>query len=292
MLDWLKSIQMPSGAYHGGHRHSPNLVPVVFDTGQILFGLAAGVREFGEHYASPLRQAADWLVNSQDDDGVWRIPNPFAVPGDHLWETHVAWGLLEAAKVTGSEVYATAGMKNIRWAASQQHANGWYPNCGLGRRDFEAPLTHCIGYTLRGILEGYRFSHEASLLDAGITTADALLRVQQENGSIPGQLDKNWHPTVNWVCLTGCVQIALCWFLLFRETGRQDYLNAARKANAFVRRTMLFDAPPSVRGAVKGSYPISGNYCSYQYINWACKFMIDANTLEIALREDPTPFSS
>jgi len=120
MLAWLSSIQMPSGAFHGGHRHTADLQPVVFDTGQILFGFAAGVREFGSIYKEPLKRAADWLVGVQDQDGAWRVPNPFAIPGDHIWETHVAWGLLESAKVMYSDTYGQAGMKNIFWAANQQ----------------------------------------------------------------------------------------------------------------------------------------------------------------------------
>lgn len=280
ILDWLKSIQLPSGAFHGGHRHTTAYEPVVFDTGQIVLGLAAGVRAFGSAYEEPLRKAADWLVSVQDPDGAWRQPNPFAIPGDHVWETHVAWGLLEAARVTGDAPYAEAAMKNIRWAAQKQLRNGWYPDCGLGRSDASAPLTHTIGYTLRGIVEGFLFSRDASLLAAGIITADSLLQAQRQDGSLPGQLDRDWLGTVNWVCLTGCVQISLCWLLLYKETGSKEYLVAARKANAFVRRTMRMDGPSHCRGGVKGSFPISGNYCRYQYINWACKFMIDACTLE------------
>ena len=276
---------MPSGAFHGGHRHTSTVQPVVFDTGQILFGFAAGVREFGERYLSSLTLASEWLVNSQDKDGAWRLPNPFAVPGDHSWETHVAWGLLESAKITGSDCYANAGMKNIRWAANLQTRNGWFPNCGLGRRDADSPLTHSIGYTLRGIIEGYLFSREAFLLDVSLKSAISLLQVQRPNGSLPGQLDHNWNPTVQWTCLTGCAQIALCWLILYNETGKTEFLEAAKQANAFVRRTLITNGPPSIRGAVKGSFPFSGAYCPFQFPNWACKFMIDSSSLELALSD-------
>jgi hypothetical protein len=37
-----------------------------------------------------------------------------------------------------------------------------------------------------------------------------------------------------------------------------------------------------MRGALKGSFPLYGGYCSYQYPNWATKFLIDANMLELA----------
>ena len=50
MLDWLVSIQMPCGAFQGSTVDTSNVVPVTFNTGQILLGLAAGVAEFGGEY--------------------------------------------------------------------------------------------------------------------------------------------------------------------------------------------------------------------------------------------------
>jgi hypothetical protein len=36
---------------------------------------------------------------------------------------------------------------------------------------------------------------------------------------------------------------------------------------------------------VKGSFPVSGGYVRFQYPNWACKFFVDAISLERDLRE-------
>jgi len=41
---------------------------------------------------------------------------------------------------------------------------------------------------------------------------------------------------------------------------------------------------PGTRGAVKGSFPVSGGYAPHQYLNWAAKFFIDANLLEQRVR--------
>src|SRR5690606_2591328 len=99
MLDWLARIQLPGGGFQGGKVDATPVVPVTFNTGQILFALASGVEWFSA-YVEPLRRAADWLVATQDSDGCWRkYPTPFAAPGEKAYETHVAWGLLEAAKV-------------------------------------------------------------------------------------------------------------------------------------------------------------------------------------------------
>jgi hypothetical protein len=58
MLDWLVRIQLPCGGFQGGRIDSTPIVPVTFNTGQILIGLAAGVAEFGDRYRTPMEAAA------------------------------------------------------------------------------------------------------------------------------------------------------------------------------------------------------------------------------------------
>jgi hypothetical protein len=191
----------------------------------------------------------------------------------------VAWGLLEAARLEPHSGYAEAAMANIAWALGNQRPNGWFESCCLS--DHSKPLTHTIGYVLRGLIEGYRYSGDPGILRASRLTADALLGVIRSDGYLPGRLDHEWKGAVNWACLTGTVQIALCWFLLFGETGDTRYLEAGRAANRFVRRTVLLDAPPQIRGAVKGSFPIHGEYGHYEYLNWSTKFLIDSCLMEL-----------
>jgi hypothetical protein len=44
------------------------------------------------------------------------------------------------------------------------------------------------------------------------------------------------------------------------------------------------DGSSDIRGAIKGSFPVYGRYGKYQYLNWAAKFLIDANLLEQSIR--------
>jgi hypothetical protein len=279
MLDWLVSIQFPEGGFQGGVIGARPVVPVTFNTGQILMGLASGAREFGEPYLSAMRRAADWLVCTQDADGCWRRHStPFAEPGEKVYETHVSWGLLEAARVVADKSYADAALANIRWALQSQQTNGWFKDCCLS--DPAQPLTHTLGYALRGILEAYLFTKDPSLLAACRRTSDGLLSTIDRDGFLPGRLDSQWRKVVSWACLTGSVQIAYCWLQLYRETSDDRYREAAAAANRYVRRTMRIDGSPETRGAIKGSFPVSGGYCTYEYPNWACKFFIDSNLLE------------
>lgn len=285
MLDWLVSIQMDEGGFQGGLIDSAPVVPVTFNTGQILLGLAAGVKEFGEIYLPAMTEAADWLAKSQDPDGCWRkFSTPFAAPGEKAYETHVSWGLLEAARLSGNPEHENAAHRNIHWALQQQKDNGWFDKCCL--TEPTQPLTHTIGYVLRGILEGYRYFNDQALLAAAIKTANGLLNVIDDKGFIPGRLDSNWKGTVSWACLTGSVQIAHCWLMLYQETGDVRYRDAAFRANAYVRRTVAIKGNLDFVGGVRGSFPIFGNYGQFEYLNWACKFFIDSNLYEQTIRKN------
>jgi hypothetical protein len=280
MLDWLVSIQFPEGGFQGGMIHQTPRVPVIFNTGQILLGLVAGTR-LDERYREPMSRAADWLVNAQDPGGCWRrFPTPFAKPGEKTYETHVSLALFRAAALEPGRGYRDTARRQVDWALSHQTANGWFSECCLTRS--ECPLTHTLGYALRGIVEAYLSTHDSRYLDAARLTADGLLTALHSNGRLPGRLDASWKPAAEWVCLTGASQIAESWLLLYRATGHEPYRAAALAANAFVRRTVAIDGPAEIRGGVKGSYPVDGDYGRWQYLNWACKFTIDANREEMA----------
>src|SRR5690242_20075632 len=279
MLDWLVSIQLPDGAFQASTIGARPVIPTIFNTGQILIGLAAGAGEWGEQYLAPMHRAARWLVDAQDADGCWRrFASPFATPGEKTYYTHVAWGLLEAARVDPDTPYADAALANIRWTIRQMRPNGWLDHCCV--RDTTAPLTHTVGYALRGMLEAYRFARDPEFLTSCRLTADGTLTALRADGFLPGSLDANWRGTVKWSCLTGSVQIAICWLMLYELTGEERYRQAARAVNQFVRRTMHVEGDPDARGGIKGSLPVSGDYGKFEYLSWACKFFIDANLLE------------
>ena len=284
MLRWLVSIQRSDGGFQGGTIGQVPVVSVTFNTGQILLGLAAGVRHFGDAYREPMHRAARFLRDSLDPEGAWRRhPTPFANPGDKAYETHAAWGLFEAARLAPECGYGEAGLRQVRWAISRQLPNGWFRDNDLG--DPATPLTHTIGYVIRGILEAHRWRQDPELIASARRALDALLECIGDDGRIAGKLDRNWKPVVNWVCLTGSAQLAACWLLLAEATGDLRYERAAFLANRFVRRTVVLAGDPDLVGGVKGSFPIHGAYGAFEYLNWAAKFFIDAQRMEASRRK-------
>jgi hypothetical protein len=81
-------------------------------------------------YRNAMISAADWLVQTQDPDGCWRRGHAqFARQGVKAYETHVAWGLFEAARVEPGRGYGEAAIRNLQWALSLQNAEGWFEDC-------------------------------------------------------------------------------------------------------------------------------------------------------------------
>ena len=121
---------------------------------------------------------------------------------------------------------------------------------------------------------------ERDVLEAARKAADGLASAVRNDGFLSGRLDEHWRDRVRWTCLTGSAQVAHSLLRLSQLTAETRYHEAASRLLSFVRRTVQLDAPTGIRGGVKGSHPVDGFYCRYEYPNWACKFLLDAITLE------------
>ena len=54
-------------------------------------------------------------------------------------------------------------------------------------------------------------------------------------------------------------------------------LDAAVLVTRYVRRTIILHGDPDLVGGVRGSFPVSGDYGRFQFLNWAAKFFVDTN---------------
>lgn len=287
MADWETSIQMAEGAVMGGTVDF-RPTPAVFNTGQVIFGWLRAHRETGDQaHLNAAKKAGDFLVANQDQRGYWsKGSSQFAAAGSTVYNTRVAWALALLAGVTGDERYAAAARRKVDWALERQHDNGWFADNCLS--DATRPLVHTIAYAIQGVLETGVALSERRYVERAALAAEALARLQHDDGRLAGRYDQNWRPAVKWSCLTGNAQMSIIWSRLHLMGVGQGLDRAAARANAFLRSTInLKTSSPGRRGGVKGAYPVYGAYGEFEYLNWAVKFTMDALLLEERIKQNP-----
>lgn len=273
---WELEIQLASGAVRGGViGDKPS--PAVFNTGQVLLGWLAAFGETGAGiFAGGARRAACYLLATLDQDGLWRRGNSrFADARSTLYNARVAWALAEAGLRLGAPEFRAAAAKSLRAVARRQADDGWFPDCCLD--DPRRPLLHTLAYTIRGLLEGGRVLEDDHLIGAAERSAERIALAVAPDGRLAGRFAAAWHPAADWSCLTGQAQMANIWLRLFAITRDRKWLEPVDPVLRFLKSTQnRTSEDPGVRGGIKGSYPVGGEYGSYQILNWATKFFIDA----------------
>jgi len=258
------------------------IVPTIFNTGQVLLGwLSAWQQTQDARFRDSAVRAADWLVVAQDPDGAWRrFASPFAAHALNTYNTRVAFALAKAGRDLGQQRYLDAAVRNVEWALTQMHPNGWLENNDL--EDNDRPLTHTIAYATRGILEVGLIAGNQAFVDAAARIAIAVARSQRRDGALPGRLDSSWRASAHWTCVTGNAQMAIIWQRLASTTRDPSWRRAAESANRFNLSIQdLTTVDGGVRGALPGSHPRSGDYMKNRYPNWAAKFCMDALILQL-----------
>ncbi len=286
MAKWEVAEQLPGRGVRGGTMAAEVVAPTIFNTGQVLFGLARAAQESGdEDIRKALVRASDWLVSVQDDDGCWRrFQSPFTTTKMATYNTRTAFGLVRAFEVTLDQKYLDSADRNVAWALSLAKPNGWLPGNCLTDNPDDSALTHTLAYSIRGILEVGVATGKPWYLDRALGMARSIARAQRPDGSLSAYYTPDWSAKVDWSCVTGNSQMAINWYRLSTETGDDALLGPAVAANRFNMSLQDLDTENlNIRGALKGSYPISGGYMTWRYPNWATKFFMDALMLE-ALR--------
>ena len=282
MARWEVAEQLPDGGIRAGTMAAEVVAPTIFNTGQVLFGLARAAKETGDaSIHDSLVRASDWLVAAQDDDGCWRrFASPFAHSKNGTSNTRSAFGMVRAFEVVGDPRYLDAADRNVGWSLSTSLDNGWLPGNCLTTTDDDSALTHTIAYSIRGILEVGVATENATYIKAALTMARRVAERQNEDGSLSGYLSPAWEPLSNWSCVTGNSQMALNWYRLAKVTGETDLMKYAKAANRFNMRLQKLDGPLTMRGAIKGSHPIGEDYMQWRFPNWATKFFMDGLMFE------------
>jgi len=279
MADWLMSIQHSDGSFPDSQFRAK----LVFDTGQVVFGLVRAFRESGlEDYKAAAGRAGQWLAGVQGDDGAWQRHALDEIP--HAYYSRVAWSLLELYAVTQSQQMLDAAVRNIRWVLTQQRDTGWFDSAGFGIATNPTPFTHTIAYTVRGVLECGLYLNEAEFVSAAAKAMDGLLQHVPDDGRLAGTYGIDWRGDTSFSCLTGDAQLAIILYRLYQHTGRRRYLLGAKKISGYLAtKQELRASTPDLHGAIAGSDPIWGKYIHFCYPNWAAKFFVDSLLIAAAI---------
>jgi len=280
--DWLLEIQKPSGGWQS-HYISHNRPEVVFNTGQVIRGLAVAYSiEKNEKYLTGIIKACDWLSKVQEENGSW--VKMASMNKARVYDSYVSHPILLGYQLTGNEKYKKAAIKNCDWILTQQLPNGWFENADNTEKNNDRPILHTIAYTIDGLINCGIILDEKKYVDAGKKAADKLLDLFNEGKHFNGRFDKGWKSSGYMIC-TGCAQMAIIWMQLFKIRGEEKYKESASKMNdqlVYIQHSCL-TIRGNGNGAITGSFPLWGKYEPFGFPNWATKYMADALILEMSL---------
>jgi len=271
ILRWLLEIQNDDGSF-ANPRYGQR--GIVFDTGQVLFGLVRGHQATGApELQAAAQRAARWLTTIADARSRWTRNEHLDTP--HVYNTRTAWALLVLNELEPDPRLAAVARSNLDWAIEEQRASGMFDHCSFERG--RAPFTHTIAYTARGLLEAGVLLGEPRYVEAARRCADAMLLHLDTRGRLPSMVTIDGQAAARSCCLTGNCQFAIVWARLHAITGDEAYAAATARALDCVLATLdVAASDPGIRGGIKGSDPVWGRYAPFALPNWAAKFFVDA----------------
>lgn len=276
--DWLLTQQLPSGAFPGltvGHKQ-----PSVFNTTQILFGLARSYREIspGEKPEDPwnLRNccahsavaAVTWLLEILETDGAWR--QAAYVPGFvPTYYTRAVWGVLQASDLPGMPDVREPMRRALSFYAKHLLPDGALSDAGF--QPEKPAFTHTIAYALEGFWECALFFNDETLKQRVNMALHRMYESYTQNGKLAGRFTQNWQGDYRFSCPTGQAQFSS----LLQRMG-QPWRLFGQQLLADTLRHQNLRNNKNTHGALPGSVPLWGPYMRFRYPNWGVKFLLDA----------------
>jgi malonyl-CoA O-methyltransferase len=237
LIQWLLCIQRADGSYT-----SPNGVPHVFDTGQILRGLLAGA-ELVPEALDAAERAANYLRKEMLGGGSEGFGNRYSEEIPETVHLYVLPPLMKAAHALGKPEFVEA----------VEHCTEYY----CGHADFlkDTDLTHFLGYEVEALID---LGH----MDKVFSFLTKLGERQDSSGSLGAKNNSSW------ICTPGLAQLALCWYKIGQWQPADKALD-------------WLEYHQNSTGGFSGSYGKGASYFRDVEIPWAAKFYLDANRLRI-----------
>jgi hypothetical protein len=287
MADWELKVMFTDGAVHGGNICvKPNRA--IFDTGQVIRGLHAIYKQTGQKkYLEAAIKSSQWVLNNETNkEGRWIENNASSVnPYTTTYNIYAIVPIVELGIEIGNNDFKDVGLRAGDFTLKMQNSNGWFDGADFaGGKD---SLLHTLAYTIDGLWDTGKLLNEEKFLSAARHALDGALSAMDEKGKIPGRLNERWEGMADWACLTGIAQIGITAMKLYEHCQDKKYLLAAIKIKEFLKacQNNNQDSIGGGKGAIWGSWPISGGYGQYEALNWAAKFFADLLMLVIKSEE-------
>lgn len=275
---WLASIQLPGGAFPG--LLAGNTKPSVFNTSQILFGLARAVEESPVRsperrtFHDALRSATEWLVSQLEPDYSWK-KHAYVPDFTPSYYTRGVWGVLKANRILQNNDIENVMRNALKFYAQRLLPDGAVRDWGF--RPGKPAFTHTIAYTLEGFLECALLLGEQQIIEKKILTGEKILSIMNENGGrLAGRYGEQWRGDYSFLCVTGHCQMSVFYRRLWEITGEEKCRKAARQLLMEVIDCQKLARNLNTFGALAGSRPLWGPYMRFRYPNWGAKFFLDA----------------
>jgi hypothetical protein len=277
LVNWILRTQRRDGTFPASYGDFMNQPPRVFNNGMIIHGLL-------DYYNATNRgdildacvSSADWLLRVQSADGSWRQFTFHQLSSN----TYTAAALIRLAAITGNNKYRIAGEKNIAFALSLQSPNGYFK--GNGFDSSPSAFTITIAYAIAGILEAGVLTGNDEWKKAAFNGLMPVLNLVNQNGFLVGEIDENFNSESSFTCLPGNSLLAISAYKLASLTHHSELKDKADLLTNHVKSKQMKSKIPAIEGGVPGSWPISGNYCSYEIPSWSVRYFTEAVMMQDA----------
>jgi malonyl-CoA O-methyltransferase len=242
LVQWLVRIQREDGAFTDPDWGKP----YIFDTGQALRGLLAGVNTDPEAREAA-RKAAEYLCAHLIDEGRGGFHLGYAdgTAGDISESIHLY--------VLPALVQAGGLLETPRYSECAARCLTFYRAAADTLRPSD--LTHFLAYQLEALID-------LGAAEAALPVLDALREQQAADGSVRAVAGSPW------VCAPGLAQLVICWY----KTGLWE---AADRAMDWL------EAHQQPSGGFLGGYGPGTTYFPEAELSWAAKFYLDAHRLRV-----------
>lgn len=274
--DWLLSIQSKEGGWQGLQIDDACDLRI-FNSGMILDGLIrAYVEEGDEKYLESAKKGMYWILSKTDNNNLFSLNN---VVGGGTFDTLVCACLLMVIQYLDDDERTNLETKLksiLNKHLELQTDNYWFKNCNF-KNDGTA-LLHHLGYTIDGLLISAELLDDDYFYQCAKKSARKLLSKFEVNQNLSAYLYEDWtfkNDLGNGysMCLTGLSQIAIVFQKISSKENDERYRSAALKINDIV--SCISNHKSNNKGisyGLAGSYPVNGNYQSFQIVNWAAKY--------------------